>query len=373
MSDPNATYDPASVAGPTGWLLPGTWEQVNGFAASGLVSTALPQTSYYIPANAGVIQDISGFPTELNASTKCFVSAQVGELLVDVSATYNVTLSDNQTLTQVSLAYDNILDYTLGQSDSIAFLKAFDVSGLKLSLPNGVADQGAAGATCVFDVERVRTVLESVVASATDVSGNKANQFLAETLNTVLAQVNKGAFTTEYAALANGDGTGGPNINLADIALGVDVSSSVVNIDAATSTTNIGTTCYGAVGAQALINQIDVAHINAYKSNTTDTITTTSFPGLVGDQFVFGLRNNAPDVHFSYNKTTSSAPNDVGALDYDWRTFMTNVSTTCPVKDNNWTLAFRLTLTKNGASAAGPQPVLGTGAYTVGGGGLNSV
>jgi len=367
-----STYDPLTVAGPTGWLAPVTWDQAAGAAAVG-ASTALPQNTFYVPTHAGVIQDISGYPTELNATTKCFVSAEVGELLVDVSANYNVTLTDNQTLTQVSLAYDNILDYTLGQADSIAFLNAFSVAGIKLQLPNGLNDQQAAGATCGFGVEPVRNLMETVLNSATDPSGNKAHEFLAETLNAVLAQVNESTFTSTYATLANGDGTGGPNINLADIALGVDVSSSVVTIDANTSATNIGSVCYGTVGAQALINQIDVNHINAYKSDTTDTITTTAFPGLVGDQFVFGLRNNAPQVEFTYNKATSSAPNDLGALNYDWRVFRTDSVSACPVKDNNWTLAFRLTLTKNASSAAGVQAVTGTGAYGVGAGGLDPV
>ena len=121
--------------------------------------------------------------------------------------------------------------------------------------------------------------------------------------------------------------------------------------------------CYGTTGAQALINQIDIEHVNAYKSTDTDTITTTSFPGLVGDQFVFGLRNNAPQVEFYYNKATSIAPNDAESLNSPWLTFRTD-SGVNSVKDNTWTLAFRLTLTKNGSSAAGVHNVTGSGTYS---------
>ena len=357
-----ATYNPLTVADTTGWSAPITWDPAIGGSAF-QQSQAYPTDTYYVPYHSGIIQDISGYPTEQNVSTKCFVSAQVGDLQVDISATYNVTLSDNQNLTQVSLAYDNILDYTLGQTDSVAFLNAFTVEGIKLSLPNPHQDQQAAGATCTFDVEQVRTLLQNVVLNAQDASGDTAALFLADTLNAVLAQVNEETFTSTYNTYANGDSNSGPNINLADIALGVDVSSSVVTIDAGASTTTIGSVCYGTAGAQALINQIDIDHVNAYKSTNTDTITTTSFPGLVGDQFVFGLRNNAPQVEFYYNKVTSSAPNDADSLNSPWLTFRTDGSVNS-VKDNTWTLAFRLTLTKNGSSAAGVQTVTGSGTYT---------
>ena len=289
------------------------------------------------------------------------MSANVGDLVVtDVSATYNVTLSDNQTLTQVSLAYDNILDYTLGEVDSVSFLNAFTVSDIKLSLPQGSADQAAAGATCSFNGGPVLPILETVLTLATDASGDVAAKFLAKTINHVLTQVDAaGTFRTEYLDLINGtnDASGGPNINPSDIALGIDVSSSVVTINANSSANTVGTKCYGVVngndGAQALVNQIDVDHINAYKSNTTDTMAITAFPGLPGDQFVFGLANEAPQVRFLYNKATSSAPNDAAALNLPFLEFTADGTRSCPIKDNSWVLAFRVTLTKNANSATG--------------------
>jgi hypothetical protein len=386
-----SNYDQTlAVPGTTGWVLPTSaqlvplWDQSTGVSASGTTSNASHSDSYYIPYNAGIVQDISSYPTELNAKTKCFVSANVGDLVVtDVSATYNVTLSDNQTLTQVSLAYDNILDYTLSEADSIAFLNAFSVSGLKLSLPQGTADQAAAGATCSYNGGAI-SILETVLASATDASGDTAAAFLAHTLNHVLmlAQVDEDAnkvFTTAYVSEVNGlnDLSGGPNINPSDIDLGIDVSSSVVTIDTNASAGSVGDKCYGVVGnnngAQALINQIDTDHINAYASTTTDTIKTTSFPGLPGDQFVFGLKNNAPQVRFLYNKATSSAPNDAASLDLPFLEFTTNPAGTCPIRDNNWTLAFRLTMSKKANGEAGVATGLGSGEYLVGPGGLTSV
>jgi hypothetical protein len=387
-----SAYDQTlAVPGTTGWVLPisaqlnPTWDQTNGYSANG-GSMVSHNDSYYIPYNAGIVQDISSYPTELNAKTKCFVSANVGDLVVtDVSATYNVTLSDNQTLTQVSLAYDNILDYTLSEADSIAFLNSFSVSGLKLSLPQGTADQAAAGATCSFSTNGgVVPILEAVLTSATDASGDVAASFLAKTLNHVLmlAQVDEDAdkvFTTAYVSAVNGlnDLSGGPNINPSDIDLGIDVSSSVVTIDANSSANTVGTKCYGVVnnndGAQALINQIDTDHINAYASTTTDTINTTAFPGLPGDQFVFGLLNNAPQVRFLYNKATSSAPNDAASLNLPFLEFTTDPAGTCPIRDNNWVLAFRITLSKLANSQAGVGANLGSGEYLVGPGGLTSV
>ena len=371
---PNLYNENLGAPGTTGWVLP-TSARLSGWDISSGVSVLGPSTAshrtpnqYYTPYNAGIIQDISSYPTELNASTKCFVSAGLGDLLVDASATYNVTLTDNQTLTQVSLAYDNIFDYSLSNTDSLKFLNAFEVNGIKLSLPEGKEDQAAAGATCTFDISAfgVADLLKTVLLNATDASGDVASRFLADTLNAVLVQIEQVGFGNAYESLANGitDASGGPYINLNDIALGVDVSSSVVTINTTSSVATIGSKCYDGTNAQALVNQIDVAHINAYKSNTTDTMSITSFPGLPGDQFVFGLKSDAPQVRFLFNKATSSAPNDLASLDLNWLEFQTDATGSQSVRDNNWVLAFRITVTRDANSGPGVATIVNDTPYT---------
>ena len=343
--------------GTTGWVLPTSAQLTPTWTApaeSAYGASTASQESFktYVPSNAGVIQDISAATIE-NGSTKCFVSAGLGTLVVtDASATYNVEITDNQTLSQVSLAYDNILDYTLSTADSETFLNAFTTSGFKLGLPTGINDQFAAGATCVFNgsATGVAAVLENVITNATDASGDTAALFLADTLNAVLSGISTASFKTEYIRDVN------PAVTVAlrdeDLAFGIDVSSSVVTVNAASSAGTVST-CYDATNANLLVNQVDIAHINAYKSSTVNGLSISAFPGLAGDQFVFGLKSDAPQVRFLYNKATSSAPNDLPSLDLPFGEFTARDGSSYSIRDNNWVLAFRVTLTDRTLSTAG--------------------
>jgi hypothetical protein len=347
-----ATFDSTlGAAGTTGWVLPKSAQTNPSWIAPAESAYGVSQASQesfktYVPYHTGIIQDISA-TTIVNGATKCFVSANLGTLVVlDASATYNVTISDNQTLSQVSLAYDNILDFTLNEGDSVSFLNAFTTSGFKLGLPTGVNDQFAAGATCAFNgsAAGVADVLANIITNATDASGDTAALFLADTLNAVLTGISTGLFKDEYIRDVN------PAVTVAlrdeDLALGIDVSSSVVTIDAVSSAGSV-TTCYDANNANLLVNQVDSAHINAYKSDSTNGMTISAFPGLAGDQFVFGLKSEAPQVRFLYNKATSSAPNDLASLDLPFGEFTARSGSSYAIRDNNWVLAFRVTLSDN--------------------------
>lgn len=345
-----ATFDSTLGApGTTGWVLP-TSAQSNPTwtapAESAYGASTASQVSFqtYEPTNAGIIQDISAATVE-NGATKCFVSSGLGTLTVaDASANYNVTISDNQTLEQVSLAYDNILDYTLSPVDSATFLNNFIATGFKLSLPTGVNTQYDAGARIVFtgtpSLESLQ-LLSQIVNGAVDASGDTAALFLADTLNAVLAGISTSSFQTEYLSSVN---TVAVDLRNEDIALGIDVSSSVVTLDTGTSVLTIATTCYSDTHSNSLVNQVDSAHINAYQSTTTNGMTIQAFPGLTGDQFVFGLKSTAPQVRFTYNKATSSAPNDLASLDLPFGEVTASDAGNYSIRDNNWVLAFRVTL-----------------------------
>jgi hypothetical protein len=221
-------------------------------------------------------------------------------------------------------------------------------------LPTGVNNQREAGASCAFNgsAAGVADVLAKIITNATDASQKTAAHFLANTLNAVLVGISTSAFKLEYISNVNPVAV---NLRDEDIALGIDVSSSVITVDAASSAGSVST-CYDANSANALVNQVDSAHINAYKSDTTNGMTTNAFPGLAGDQFVFGLKSDAPQVRFLYNKATSSAPNDLPSLDLPFGEFTTDSGYS--VRDNNWVLAFRVTLGDRTLSKAGYEAPL---------------
>jgi len=347
----------------SGITLPITWDQATDNAFGALTATnngAL--TDIYTPYNAGIIQDVSastiGSDPPVSSTINCFVSPDVGTLSVpDISANYNLQIGQSQNQSQESLSYDNIFDVILSLADSVAFLNAFTVSGLALGLPSGVSDQLANGASCTFSSianDAVDLVLQKIINEATDASGHTAAQFLGESLNKVLSNYNISAFRTAFLTQINSVAQLTPS----DITLGLEVDSGVVNIDVPSSSQSVVSTCYGGVpggeNSKKLINQIDLTHLNAYADSLNNTINTSAFPAVPGDQIVFGLKNQTPFVTIRYNAVNSSAPTRPSTLNLDWQPVIAGYeygpAPTYNISDNAWTLAFRITLSGEGVS-----------------------
>lgn len=357
----------------SGVILQFDWDQATDNASGALTATndgAL--TNIYTPYNAGIIQDVSagtiGSDPPVSSTINCFVSPDAGTLQVpQIVANYSLVIGQSQNQSQESLDYDNIFDISLNLADSVAFLNAFTVAGLATGLPSGVTDQLANGATCVFTSaadDAADEVLKKIVNQAIDASGHIAAEFLGESINSVLANYNVTTFRDAFLTQINSVALLTP----ADITLGLEVDSGMVTVDVSGSSRSVVDDCYGVdsntgvARSRKLINQIDLPHLNAYADPSNNTINTTAFPAIPGDQMVFGLKNQTPQVTISYNPDASSAPNRPAALTADWQSVTTGSSYgAAPVyniTDNAWTMAFRITLGGSGAS----YPVSTTGA-----------
>lgn len=329
----------AAPGAPQGWVLPPT-------PATLANGSPLPVDSL-VPYNAGQIQDISG--SGLNASNNCFVTTTLGVLDLTETARYNVTVSTEQTLAQQTLAYDDIFDYTLSNTDSVTFLNAFTVSGLHVALPADKPNQQSNGAACSFNINPVSTLLTAVLRDAIDASGNKSSIFLLNNLNKTLANIVSTSFTSSYVATVNTDTAAG--ISDSNITLSAHLNSGNVTYNATAAMTSINDTCYGSTASNALVNQIDLAHLLAYQRTTglTNLLNTAAFPALVGDQFVFALRTTQPEIAFSVNNITATTY--PAALNATFAGFTSGPALS--IKDNQWTVAFRLTLGDGEMSTAG--------------------
>jgi len=355
-----ATYDPVSKS----WVLPPAWDTTTQLADQGPPPTGIaqgaqinsaPAAALYVPQYAGIVasseESTIGQDPAVNSEINCFVTSNVGVLTVsDASATYNITISQNQNQSQESLAYDNIFDITLTSAESIKFLNGFTVSGLNLNLPENNLDQLSGTATCNFNTnDVVDAVLQKVLTDATDASGNTPADFLGITLNQLLTNYTVSSFRDAFLATINSVA----DLNQADLVVNIDQGSGTVVLDVSASSQSVANVCYNGQSTEKLINQIDIPHLNAYADPSNNTIKTIAFPAIPGDTFVFGLKSTAPEVNFHYNKATSDASNDGAAnnsesLDLAWQSVQGNEG--YHVYDSAWTLAFRMKMGGTGTT-----------------------
>jgi len=265
------------------------------------------------------------------------VAPGYGDLVTTNTASYNTTVTSNQTVQTITLIYDEIFDISLNEADSETFLNAFDISGLKIALPLGISTQSAGGATAVFRDSSCAEVLTTVINTSVNASTNTIAQYLIGKIQeklTALEATFESRFADEINIVFN---------DLDPSFLSFTLTEPSVSIDVPSSITTIGSKCFGS--SSAIVNQINTQQLNAYDVSGTNHLSTSAFPALKGDQFVFALR--ITNVDLVINKGTFSS---------NYMEEPTNLPASVKDSIDNLVCAFRFTLDTGGTAFTGLRP-----------------
>jgi len=272
------------------------------------------------------------------STASLIVAPGYGDLVTTNTATYNTTVTTNQTEQIVTLPYDEIFDITLNEADSETFLNAFDISGLKLELPVGSTTQSLGGATAVFRDSSCAEVLINIINNSVNATPNTVVQYL-----TVKVQEKLTALEATFGYGFAAEIINGITIDLDPSLLTFTLTGPAVNIDVSSSITTIGSKCFGS--SSAIVNQVSSQRLFAYDVSGTNHLSTSAFPALKGDQFVFALRITNVDLIINKGTFTSNYIEEP-----------TNLAASVKSSIANFVCAFRFTLDTGGTAFTGLRP-----------------
>ena len=232
------------------------------------------------------------------STSSLIVAPGYGDLVTTNTAVYNTTVTTDQSEQIVTLPYDEIFDITLNEADSETFLNAFDISGLKLELPVGSSTQSAGGATAVFRDSSCAEVLTNILTLSENSTTQTVVQYLTGKVQDKLTALDA-TFGYGFAA----EIINGITEDLDPSLLTFTLTGPAVSIDVSASIATIGSKCFGS--SSSIVNQINSQRLNAYDVSGTNHLSTSAFPALKGDQFVFGLRIS--NVNLVISKGTFSS------------------------------------------------------------------
>jgi hypothetical protein len=232
------------------------------------------------------------------STASLIVAFGYGDLVTSNTATYNTSITNEQTEETVTLLYDEIFDISLNEADSVTFLNAFDISGLKLVLPVGFNTQSSGGATAVFRDSSCAEVLMHIINNSENAASETVVQYL-----TVKVQETLLALEATFGSLFAAEIISGITEDLDSSLLTFTLTESAVSIDVSSSITTIGSKCFES--SSAIVNQVDSERLFAYDVSGRNYLSTSAFPALKGDQFVFILQISNVDLNI--NKGTFSS------------------------------------------------------------------
>lgn len=272
------------------------------------------------------------------STSSLIVAPRYGDLVTSNTATYNITVTTDQSEQIVTLTYDEIFDISLNEADSETFLNAFDISGLKLELPVGSSTQSAGGATAVFRDSSCAEVLTNILTLSVNSTLQTVVQYLTGKVQDKLTAL-EATFGYEFAA----EIINGITEDLDPSLLTFTLTGPAVSIDVSASIATIGSKCFGL--SSAIVNQINTQRLNAYDVSGTNHLSTSAFPALKGDQYVFALRIS--NVDLVINKGTFSS---------NYMEEPANLAASVTDSIDALVCAFRFTLDTGGTAFTGLRP-----------------